>query len=330
MIKTLHISGFYGHSNCGDDALQLAIQNIFSSVALTNFTENKIASDITPILGAGDVINPFFLEKVSDCKSIKILGAGIGYESEMDLLKKEGWVEEAFFRNYRDVALALKNGIKARYTPDLAFYLDVPSSGYTIYNGSKKKILGVLVADNGSASNTQVDHAQIGYNQYLKATLASVLMELAEWYKIVFIPMSHARYAYDIKMIYEILSFMPPYTITHEIIPPQLSPLEVIHAISQCDMVFSMRFHGIIFSTLTASPFINIGLSRKTALFCDEHDLSQLSLAPYTLTVDRLLKKVKKVEDNFSDIKKRLAEIRDEKKKQLATVTKYLQETWAV
>ena len=44
-------------------------------------------------------------------------------------------------------------------------------------------------------------------------------------------------------------------------------------------------------------PFVNIGLTRKTQLLCEDNGFPQLSIPPYTITHDTLMAAVKQAED---------------------------------
>jgi len=312
---TIDVIGYYDANNNGDDALQLAIKKMLHGVDLAF---PKYATSKKVILGGGDVVNQFFLDRIPKDSELYLLGCGLGYETELDLLKDYN-IKEALFRNKKDAELAAAKGINASYTPDLVFALEPSETRLIdIKRVPPKKLLGVMVADNVSSSYSQKDPRQIGYGQYLKAELADALLYLSEWYKIVFIPMSHAPYAYDTKMFYEIMSYMPPRHLDKELLPP-LGAMEVIDVVSQMDLIITMRFHGVIYSTLTGTPFVNIGLTRKTQLFCHEHLLGDLCVAPMTFTTERLCAAIKTAEQNYT--KPKIKAVKALKIEEIAAVT---------
>lgn len=307
--------GYYHYNNCGDQALLAAALKILDGIEVAVASpKNKSKMTDKIILGGGDIINPFFLDLVKDARDVKVLGAGLGYESELDLLCRLDNVSQVFFRNRKDVELARARGLDAYYTPDIVFKLDVPN---VIKKPGKKKVLGIMLADSISASHKQKDFQQIHYGQFLKVTLASVLAELREYYRVVFIPMCHARYQYDVKMMYEVLSFLPPVEVEHEVLS-YAEPEQVLEAVSQLDVLMTMRFHGLIFATLAGVPVINIGVTRKTETYMLEHGLEGLSVKPFTLSRERLLETVKYAEQ--AGTAEKILEVREEKRRQVDEV----------
>jgi polysaccharide pyruvyl transferase WcaK-like protein len=319
-LKT--ILGYYGKGNCGDEALKEACAYIFGSGVPFTTPEESFSNEI--IMGGGDVINPYFLDCLKNVKDVKILGAGLGYESQLDLLLKLRNISEIFFRNKIDAVIAKDKGLNAKYTPDIAFVLDLPKDVYSLPK-SKKKMLGVMVADDISASYIQKDLQQIHYGVYLKNEIALVLAYLREFYHIVFIPMCHSKYGFDLKMIYEILSLTPPKPMDYTVLPV-LSPKDVLSVVSQMDLMISMRFHGLIFSTLAGVPFINIGITRKTKTYMQENALGDLSIEPFSLTKASLLDTIKLAEDPLTRL--RVENCRDVNRQEVKEVVNYVREHW--
>jgi len=319
-----NILGYYGRKNNGDDALQLAIKKLLGDKVEDFICETGPNSVKNVVLGGGDVIKDFDLKEIDSSQPIKILGAGLGYPSEVDKLKNFK-IDKAFFRNKNDVVLAHKAGIDAAYTPDLVFGLDVPAQGYTPQPSAKgKKLLGLMMVDNMSWSLGQQNRNHSLYFEYFKAELVDVIKELYPWYKVVFIPMSHDLYAYDVKSLYEIQSQMKPFEC--EFIEKPLSALDTIKLVSHLDLLLTMRFHGCIYATLAGTPFVNIGQSRKTHLFCLEHGLSDLSIPPFTFAFDEVMQAVKKAER--SETPDKLKEICSGKKEELAEVQAFIDKEW--
>lgn len=318
-MKRYNVVGWYGRRNCGDDALQLAMSKVVGG-DLT-FSTRPTKGDDPIILGGGDVIYPLYLGHIRKTgKRIKVLGAGIGYEEQATFLK--GIADEVWLRNREDVELARLAGVDAHYTPDLAFSLEVGSAPDLPV--SKKKHLGVMVADTINVTGSHRDARHHSYADYFSWELAEGLRYLSEWYEIHFVPMSHYQYAYDIKMIYDIVNRLPG--CSPNVLPEPLSPLDTLALVSKFDLLVTMRFHGLIFATIAHTPFVNIGLSRKTALFCREHGLSDLSLDPYSFEYTRFQEFVKNAEQD--GVRERLQVVHEEKKTQLAEVKKHIQECW--
>ena len=316
-MKKFTFIGWYGRRNCGDDALQLAIQTLFSDYDLTFQCSSPTTENL--VLGGGDVVCDLYLKLLGD-KKFNVLGAGLGYPGQVEFLK--GKAREVFLRNQADVDLARQAGLDAYYTPDLAFALDVPICDPILPQGKKK--LGIMVADTMNASVDGKHQKLLNYVEFLKWEVAECLRYLSEWYDLIFIPMSDFQYARDIRMIYDIESRLPG--ITAKIFPAPLDPLSTIKLISELDLLVTMRFHGIIFATLAGTPFVNLGVSRKTQLFCQENGLSDLSILPYALEYERFTEVVKCAETQ--GVRERLIKITAQKKHLLEQVIGYVKETW--
>jgi polysaccharide pyruvyl transferase WcaK-like protein len=71
---------------------------------------------------------------------------------------------------------------------------------------------------------------------------------------------------------------------------------QALWVIKQCELVISMKFHGIMFAVNQGVPFINIAGTRKTQQFSIENDFAQLSIPRYSLERERFLKVVKVAE----------------------------------
>lgn len=326
-MRKVSVVGYYDRGNCGDQALKSAVAGMLDPHASLTFTtpDEKGPLHDLAVMGGGDVIKPYFLERIKGAKDVRVLGAGLGYESELDLLASQKNVTEILFRNRCDAEAAKARGMNARYTPDIVFSLDVPTP-LPVTRTPGKKLMGIMVADDISESYKQRDPQAIHYGNYLKNELALTLSDLRPYYRFVFIPMCHARYGYDVKMMYEVLNQIPPVTIDHEVMPTDGDPAWVMRAVAAMDVVLTMRFHGLIFSTLAGVPVVNIGVTRKTNTYMLENGLGDLSFDPYSLTRGGLLKRVALAEDPLTKI--RVEQARDVNRQLAAETTEYVRREW--
>jgi hypothetical protein len=116
------ILGWYNKRNIGDDAFKEVFEAIASKTdpgaTITYYTQRKIPPNTDKIiLGAGDVVRPFYLDRIPKEADIYIVGAGLGYQSEIGLLEGRS-VPFALFRNEADAELARSHGIDSEYCPD--------------------------------------------------------------------------------------------------------------------------------------------------------------------------------------------------------------------
>jgi hypothetical protein len=153
-MTNIPILGWYNQKNVGDEAFKDVFRSASHEVdpAVTvSFHTQRLPSP-TPakiILGGGDVIRPYYLQKIPPEVAVFPIGAGIGYESEIDLLR-DVRIPFALFRNVGDVELARSKTINAEYSPDLTFFLNEPEP-FPIEPG-ERKTLAVLLSDEISAT----------------------------------------------------------------------------------------------------------------------------------------------------------------------------------
>src|SRR5690348_2045598 len=129
-MTNIPILGWYNQRNVGDEAFKDVFRAVTHEVdpsVKVSFHAQRLPSP-TPekiILGGGDVIRPYYLEKIPGNVAVFPVGVGLGYESEIDLLAKTT-VPFALFRNLDDVELARSKSISAEYSPDLTFFCNAP------------------------------------------------------------------------------------------------------------------------------------------------------------------------------------------------------------
>ena len=291
------ILGWYDQQNVGDEAFKdvfrAAIRDVDSSFTVsfhTPFNPLKSPPPGKVILGGGDVIRPFYLQKIPPDVKIFPIGVGLGYQSEVQLLEKTK-TPFALFRNKDDVELARSRGIVAEYAPDLTYFLNEPDPlPIDMKNG---KILGVLLSDEISPTSERRETSkEYSYYEYLKWELAGILDFLSEYYHIYFVSFSNLLSINDHKVSLDVYRRMSARDRVSFITQP-LSLAQALWTVKQFDLVISMKFHGIMFAVNQGVPFINIAETRKTQRFCIENKLAQLSIPRYSLERERFLEVVK-------------------------------------
>jgi hypothetical protein len=139
MIR-LHVVGYYGHYNCGDEqykqAFQILIDEYFPKtleVDLSFIDCDKIHTaefkdeDII-MIGGGDVFNDYFLDKIIATfatKKNKIIGVSVGlpFTSTLTDTNKLNVIDYIFIRTQQDVPLFHKyfHPHRVMYLPDLSY-----------------------------------------------------------------------------------------------------------------------------------------------------------------------------------------------------------------
>jgi polysaccharide pyruvyl transferase WcaK-like protein len=319
----INFIGWYGRDNLGDEAFKLAHAQLFPGAERVYTVDVVDPTADLLILGGGDVVKSFYLNKIPAGMPYYALGVGLGYDSEIELLKKKPPLQ-AYFRNHQDKNLALNHGIQAEYAPDLTFIIDAPKSRYKLPNRVKKKSMAVILTDSINASHANEKIKELSYAEYFKWELASSLDDLSEWYQIYFVLYSWDQYSNDLRMAMDIVARMS----THEaqIINRQFSIVESIDLMKKFDLVLSMKFHGLIFSTIAATPFVNIGMTKKTENYCLENRLDNLTVPPRTFTYNRLIHSIKEAE--APGISDRLQTIASDNHDHLISIRDRLAQDW--
>lgn len=286
-MKT-NIIGWYGQNNCGDEAFKDAFKILLPEDELI-FSLEPVEAD-RYILGGGDVIKRLYLDKLSN-KKFCIVGAGLGYESEVELLlDRRQDIKWSLFRSGKDTSLVKDRGLPAAYIPDLVFALPQPLYVKRERPGKKQAVVVLNDAVNPTYGSRE-KLAEFAYAEYLKWEIADALSYLTEWYDFTFVPFSDYVYNTDTKIHQEVMQRMDRRGGSN-IIKTTQTPTNTLELIAQADLVITMKFHGIIFSVIANTPFVNIGLSRKTHLFCEEEGLADLSMKPFSFTKDSFLEHV--------------------------------------
>jgi polysaccharide pyruvyl transferase WcaK-like protein len=295
-MTNIPVLGWYNQKNVGDEAFKdvfrIAIAQVDPFATISFDTPTNLVKSPSPdkvILGGGDVIRAYYLENIPSSVKIFPMGVGLGYESEIQLLENST-IPFALFRNVEDAELARSRGITAEYCPDLTYFLNEPEP--LPINVKKEKTLGVLLSDEISPTwerNTAKDYL---YYEYFKWEFAGILDFLSDYYNICFIAFSTLASINDHKVHLDIYRRMNARG-RASFLAEQMSMAQALWTIKQCDLVISMKFHGIMFAVNQGVPFINIAETRKTQRFCRENDLAQLSIPRYSLERERFLDVVK-------------------------------------
>ncbi|HEX5315742.1 MAG TPA: polysaccharide pyruvyl transferase family protein, partial [Candidatus Kapabacteria bacterium] len=179
----------------------------------------------------------------------------------------------------------------SEYCPDLTYFLGDPEP--LPIQMKEGKTLGVLLSDEISPTSERMDATrEYLYYEYFKWELADILDFLQEYYNICFIAFSTLETINDHKISLDIYRRMNHRDHVSFITQP-LSMGQSLWLMKQCELVISMKFHGIMFAVNQGVPFINIAETRKTQQFCIENQLTQLSVPRYSLEKERFLEVVK-------------------------------------
>lgn len=278
----IEVVGWYGKSNCGDEAFRAAHCLAFRNHNLSFITPPRKTTDKADlvVLGGGAVISPFYMASLENAKCPKhALGVSISWDSEMDLLDKYG-IQSCYLRDEADVeACRQRTKAKVDYTPDLAF-LYHPTGGDILSRYQKhpnRRPLGVMVTDYvNPALDRDINVLTSRANQF-KVTMAEKLDKMSsDGWEVFLIPLSTGGYGDDRRMNLDIAAFMKK---TPTNILDTLSPQDTIDLVSQMDLAICQKFHAHIFSIIAGTPFVSIALTRKVKMLLDGHNLQKTTCA---------------------------------------------------
>lgn len=293
------VLGWYGRGNAGDDAFVEALQIFLGNSNLKFVSPDQLDKNLDKneiiFVGAGDICKGFFLDEVAHHKNVVIVGAGLGYESEVELLKK---VEPKllWMRNRKDVDICRKHGLNAYYTPDICFGLPkLARSELTTATDSRKK-LGIILSGHAVSGVDQDDPGESSYLEYFQWELAKSLNYLEEFYQIYWISMSSDPDAWDESIHYSVRKKMHKRKNQIFCSYKKDHPDEVRRIISHMDVVVSMKFHGCVFSIMNDVPVLSIGFSRKNEILMKEAGLEDLSISPFSFQKDRFIRYIENAE----------------------------------
>jgi polysaccharide pyruvyl transferase WcaK-like protein len=315
--------GWYRRGNCGDEAFRDVHRLLFGGQDIEWITDADAElapdnDDSVYVLGGGDVFLPYYLRSIPANRKFFIYGVGLGStEQRAAVVEQRHRILGAWLRNQEDVDELRAEGIEARFTPDIVFNLAPEISQRASAQAEQlqkgRKSVALIVSNTATQDSYRSGNmAEFFYAQYMRLILAKIFSELTKYYDVFCIPFSSDRNDFDLGYLYDIVTNMSRQE-TVRILDRPMEPLEIGAIVANMDMVVSMKFHGLVFAAAAGVPFVNIGLTRKTKLICSQLGLEDLSLPPYSLTVDSVLAAVKVAES--SSLRSRLNAAREHARK---------------
>jgi hypothetical protein len=301
--KTIDILGYFDRGNSGDEAFKDAYRTILGYDDLnfcSTLTSRKINfshSYSTAILGGGDVVAPFFLNKIPVGRRFVMYSVGLKYEqSSIDaMLEREADIVYTFFRNRVDVELCHKAGIyNCKYAPDMVFslaesFLRPPADHIIPDLPHEVEFIIVSLADHYNYSIANRELYRSIRLEHRKHQLALALDTLAKDNHIVFFPLSCCRNHLDNRFHYDVWKMMKRKERTL-FLRRHVSPLESIGFFSLARAVISMKLHGVIYGLVSSTPTVNIGVGRKQRLLFKEANLNEQYVSEELLTAENILR----------------------------------------
>lgn len=296
--------GWYGRHNGGDEAFKEVHRLLFPHQSL-EWIDDTVPIQPAPerhwVLGGGDVISDFYIKRIPVESPFVIYGCGIGGEAEFAIIERHAHrIRGAWLRNAKDAERLREMGIPARFTPDIVFQLKDWATAQAPVDPAgpigRKRMVVFPSANAAQAASRSGNLRNYHYYEFFKRELAQVCDFLADYYDIVFYPLSTNLNDNDRRFAEEVASYMQARRSV--LILPGEDPIQdIIEMVRNAELVLSMKFHGNVFAILGETAFVNIGLSRKTQLLCLDNGLPDLSIPPYQFCFDTGLRAVRAAED---------------------------------
>lgn len=296
--------GWYGRGNCGDEAFKDVHEMLFPTHEKVWVDDRADMSSVPKsalyVLGGGDVVSDFYVHKIPPNQKFFMYGVGLASLEQRDYVASmRDRLLGVWVRNTEDAAALAGVGVPARFTPDIVFQLSEAVGACDtsrLPRAGERKMLLVFPSNNGpEAAARQRDLGAYHYYEFMIAEMAKTLDYIGKYYDIMFVPLSSNENDNDIIWAMRTSSLMKNKN-NVTVLDRHLTPIEVAALTSRANMVMSMKFHGLIFALLAGRPFVNIGLTRKTQLLCEDNDLSHLCVPRHSFSYDRVLRCLKAAE----------------------------------
>jgi hypothetical protein len=309
--------GYFNQRNVGDDAF-VVMYRYFHRKAMTCVEPKKrllfrFSHDIdmkttssnirTIILGGGDIINPFFMEKiVSTTVSIHAVSVGIPYLDSMHFLKKFNSVVLRNSLDYHSIKTksVLPSNVHLMSFPDLVFgfyrFLSTPVHFTSPLREEKQQEPPRIGLNICRTYYEKESFFYTSFIQTLSSTLENVLhvIPYTRLYSIPFCTPSK-KHEEDDRVIHQhIYSFLQQSPVSfewvnvfdsHHFTSDVDNVLYTLRCVQAMDFLICTRFHAHIFAIVAGVPFVSLAPSRKCRQLLQELHLTELSF-PFDVTAN--------------------------------------------
>jgi hypothetical protein len=334
-MKT-YIYGYYGHENAGDEAFKLVFNNFLDGELIYVGTGNipKFSGGkCRLIIGGGNLVGRYFIERLLDlgwdqCKDIYLCGIGLSDDFGLSLLKnlnpKEIWV-----RNLSELDKFKEAGFSAKFIPDIVLsvnsfrekQLSPLFDNYIFHEKSDKPSIAFVLsleylpAFDGTSSEMSFSNFEKGL-----VALGSLIEKLRLDYNIFLVSLSSDPYHYDETYSRLLYRLMPNAYKNVGIVNFHGDPELAIDFLANMKCVYSMKYHGLVFSLISNTPVVNISNNIKNNDLMSLYGLDEFNV-PLIDAEPALL--AKKLESLFSRVMNQIPDIDAKNNKHLQVITTY-------
>lgn len=259
--KKVVVIGFYGKGNIGDEAFKSAFTNLLPECDLS-FVD-YVPGDINvvydaAIIGGGNVLDNDWLKLGGVAIPISFIGISASVISE----GHRQAIEKSKITIVRDKTTQ-NNIASSILMPDLAFALPQPSD---VVHKEDPHVI-VLMNDHLRPRKGMAEYHTHAFN-WFKHEFATCLDTVVNDYnlKIKFMCMSNNPKINDLASAQEIIKSMQ----RKDMVTFGLSTETVLGSLKSSRLVITQRYHGMIFATQQAHPFLAVSAHDKFRNYCDE------------------------------------------------------------
>jgi len=262
-MSTIAILGYYNHGNFGDEQYKETLSKLIGNDEVSFFDIDTISSDKLShfskiIVGGGDILNPYFLDKLENVLQTRVIGLCVGcpYPNKTTYKQIDKLFSTLFIRSKENCQLLQQN-----LTSTICHYL--PDSSILSLSNPKKSIN--LVRKIGVCLSRTIYHP-LYYSEYssIIKSYASFFNKLLSEHPTIlyFIPFNTGKNQNENDCIIaaDIIREIESIHIDSQII--SLSSTD-INLFSQLDFTICMRYHSVLYSIYYKIPFLPVFTTRK-------------------------------------------------------------------
>lgn len=283
------VLGYYFSHNLGDDAFQVALplvignqhRHVFKFVSIDQMklldnVDLNANFDII-LLGAGDVVTPYFFRRVNPYVQrftrgpYMLIGAGLTYESCVQLGHLDQF-DRVFLRNTTDLRLAERRlgTMSAHYIPDIVFALDpVPITP----KADKPRLQAAFYL----IQSIDVDKPSNPARQtHVLQQLARCVDFVSQTHDVTLLRFntSRTRGGDDIHISTTVAKLVGKPDCVFVDSNAYATPESMLKRMGDFDVNVCMRFHAHVFSVIQQVPFVSLTLTRKVTMLMNELGLA--------------------------------------------------------
>lgn len=265
-MREIHVLGWYDtptsatpKCNLGDEAYKLAFPKLFPNYKFTFCDTLKGLNPETVILGGGDVIQPFFINQITNSNAKKKFAFSVNIRPDTDL----SIFDRTISRNYSD---------KAEYFPDFVFALNADRTrGKNLikslfYNNKCDLYDNVVVIVMNSFLSTKENtlaRDDINFNKVC-FDLAKIMDTTSA--SFILLPFGNG-FPYNDKIANSAVYSKCKFWKKNLLVFDSLSIQDTLDIFAGADASINTRLHANIFSCIGGTPFIDLAHHDKTKMF---------------------------------------------------------------